>query len=250
LYTADCRSSHGSCLIDKFADDTGLTGQITDDNDTHYRQEVNNFVDWCEENYLDLNTGKTKEMIFDTRRKKGSHEPIMIAGVEVEQVESYRYLGVVIDNKLSWHANTDQILKKAHTRMYCLRKLRSFSVREDILQMFFLSTVGSVLTYACVCWWGNLSKQDSDRLEKIVKKAGSVVGKKQETIESVCQRRLTERLTSILADETHPLRPEFDSRRIDRSGRLRAPVARTSRFRNSFIPSAIHAFNQIHAGGR
>jgi hypothetical protein len=71
LYTADCRSSHGSCLIDKFADDTGLTGQITDDNDTHYRQEVNNFVDWCEENYLDLNTGKTKEMIFDTRRKKG-----------------------------------------------------------------------------------------------------------------------------------------------------------------------------------
>ena len=154
LYTADCRSSQESCLIDKFADDTALTGQITDDNDTLYRQEVSRFVDWCDENYLDLNIGKTKEMIFDTRRRNVAHEPIVIAGVEVERVETYRYLGVVIDNKLSWHANTDQIIKKAHTRLYCLRKLRSFSVRNDILQMFYLSTVGSVLTFACVCWGG------------------------------------------------------------------------------------------------
>ena len=93
---------------------------------------------------------------------------------------------------------------------------------------------------------GNLSKQDRDKLDKIVKKAGSVVGKKQESIDSICQKRLTDRLTSILADETHPLKPEFDSRLIDRSGRLRAPVARTSRFRQSFVPRAIHAFNQSH----
>ena len=78
------------------------------------------------------------------------------------------------------------------------------------------------------------------------KNVGRNVGRKQESIDSICQKRLTDRLTSILADETHPLKPEFDSRLIDRSGRLRAPVARTSRFRQSFVPRAIHAFNQSH----
>ena len=51
-YTADCRSSHDSCPIDKFADDTGLTGLITNDDDSHYRQEVDRFVDWCEKTIL------------------------------------------------------------------------------------------------------------------------------------------------------------------------------------------------------
>ena len=37
---------------DKFADDTGLTGLITNDDDFHYTQKVDIFVDWYEKNYL------------------------------------------------------------------------------------------------------------------------------------------------------------------------------------------------------
>ena len=48
LSTADCRSSQDSCPTDKFADDTGLTGLIVNDDNSHYRQEVDRFVDWCE----------------------------------------------------------------------------------------------------------------------------------------------------------------------------------------------------------
>ena len=60
LYTADCRNTHPSCPMDKFADDTGLTGQITDDDDSHYRQEIDRFVTWCDQNYLELNVGKNQ----------------------------------------------------------------------------------------------------------------------------------------------------------------------------------------------
>ena len=70
----------------------------------------------------------------------------MVKGEAVEQVDKCRYLGLVIDNKLAWHENTDEIIKKDHSRLFCLRKLRSFRVREDILQVFFLSTVSIVLT--------------------------------------------------------------------------------------------------------
>ena len=48
LYTADCRSSHDSCPIDKFADGTGQTGLIMNDDDCHYRQDLDRFIEWCQ----------------------------------------------------------------------------------------------------------------------------------------------------------------------------------------------------------
>ena len=69
LYTADCRSSLDDCMIDKYADNIVLIGEITDDGDTHYRQESDCFVRWCDQNQLELNVGKTKEMLMELRKK-------------------------------------------------------------------------------------------------------------------------------------------------------------------------------------
>nr|KAG5687598.1 hypothetical protein BaRGS_031389 [Batillaria attramentaria] len=46
LYTADCRTNDDDCLLDKYADDTALTGRMTGDDDTHYRHEIERFVEW------------------------------------------------------------------------------------------------------------------------------------------------------------------------------------------------------------
>ena len=155
-------------------------------------------------------------MIIDFRRKKPNYKPVMVNGEAVEQVDKYRYLGLVIDNKLAWHENTDEIIKKVHSRLFCLRKLGPFRVREDILQVFFLSTISSILTYGYVCWGWNASKQDRDRMEKTIRKAGRVTGRQHETFESVYHRLLTDRLINLLSDDTHPLRSEFDSGLIDK----------------------------------
>ena len=61
------------------------------------------------------------------------------------------------------------------TRMYCLRKLRSFGVNSDMLVTFYNAVICSIIVYGSVCWGGNISKFDRGRLEKIVKKAGHVV---------------------------------------------------------------------------
>ena len=114
------------------------------------------------------------------------------------------------------------------------------------MQVFFLSTISSVRTFGCVCWGGNASKQDRDRLKKTIRKAGGVIDRQQEIFDSVDHRRLTDRLMKILSDDTHPLRPEFDSRLIDRSGRLIVPFTKATRLKFSFITKAIQTFNQPH----
>ena len=60
----------------------------TNDDDSHYRQEVDRFVDY---------------------------KSVMVKGEAVDQMDSY--LGLVIDNKLAW-CFTDEIIKKVHSRPF------------------------------------------------------------------------------------------------------------------------------------
>ena len=53
LYTADV-----SCALVKFADDTELVGKISNDEDTLCHKQVENFLNWCDKDYLYLNVSK------------------------------------------------------------------------------------------------------------------------------------------------------------------------------------------------
>ena len=244
IYTSECRALYDNCVIDKYADDTVLTGLITNDQDANYRQEIDNFVDWCDANHLILNASKTKEMIIDFRKKLPEPSSITIKKEKIEQVDSFKYLGVIVDNKLSWRENTDLIASKAKQRLYCLRKLRAFNANQKMLQMFFTSVVNSVLTFGLICWGGNISKQDKGRLDGVIRKAGRVVGVQQHDIDTLIDKRTTDKMNVILSDRTHPLRPEYDNRFLERSGRYRAPKTRTVRHAKSFIPRSISLYNK------
>ena len=108
-------ATHSSNLVIKFADDTTVIGLITNGDESAYRSEVENLVEWCQANNLTLNVDKTKEMVIRYRQGGGQHDPIHIKGVAVERVTSYKFLGVHITEKLDWDVRTGQVVKKAQT---------------------------------------------------------------------------------------------------------------------------------------
>ena len=77
-----------------------------------------------------------------------------------------------------------------------------------------------------------------------------MVGRVQDSLDILYDRRMTQKLNDILDDATHPLRLDFDDRLIQRSGRMRVPKARTARYSNSFVPRAITSFNRGDRGCR
>ena len=87
---------------------------------------VNDFVSWCKEFHLELNLSKTKDMIIDFRRSVPIPQFTTIEGIEIDLVESYKYLGTVFDNRLCFQNNTDAISKKVQQRLYFLRKMNYF----------------------------------------------------------------------------------------------------------------------------
>ena len=98
LYTADRRSTDGSCPLVKFADDTKLFGKISDDEDAVYHKQIENFVNRCDTNYLYFNVSKTKEMCINFRKNQRCPKPVYIKGEAVERVDTYKYLGVCFFN--------------------------------------------------------------------------------------------------------------------------------------------------------
>ena len=157
-------------------------------------------------------------------------------------VPSYKYLGVYLDNKLDWSLNTDAVYKKGQSCLFFLRKLRSFDICSKMLQMFYQSVVAGVLFYAAVCWGGSIRHRDARRLERLLKRAGSVIGVRLDTLEEVVQRCTVKMFKTIMICPDHPLHSTFMDRRGS-SGRLLSLRCRTERFKRSFAPTAIRLCN-------
>lgn len=92
LYTNNCTSNSAAVKLLKFADDTTVIGLRRDRQESIYRSEVERMVQWCGDNNLILSVTKTKELIFDFRKKAGQHLPISINGQVVEWVRSFPLL--------------------------------------------------------------------------------------------------------------------------------------------------------------
>ncbi len=103
LLTHDCTAKFSSNHIIKFADDTTVVGLISNNDETHYREEVAQLAEWCGANNLSLNVEKTKEVVMDFRRRNSTdHPPLTIDSLIVERVSSTKFLGVHITEDLTW----------------------------------------------------------------------------------------------------------------------------------------------------
>ena len=69
-------------------------------------------------------------------RKGGAHESIVIDGQNVEQVQSYKYLGLTIDDSLDWHIQTSNVISKINQRMFFIRKLNAFRIDKYLISLF------------------------------------------------------------------------------------------------------------------
>ena len=134
-----------------------MVGPITDDDETAYREEIRDLPVWCKDNNLFLNVIKTKEMIVDYRKRRTEHAPILIDGAVVEQVESFKFLGIHITNKLTWSKHTKTVVKRGRPNLFPLRRLKRFGMGPQILKIFYSCTIESILTGCITTWYGNCS---------------------------------------------------------------------------------------------
>ena len=197
LFTHDCMARHDSNTIIKFADDTTVVGLVTDNNETAYREEVRDLARWCQNNNVSFNVTMTKEIIVDYRKRSTEHVPILIAEAVVEQVESFKFLGVHIINKLDWSKHTKTVVKRARQSLFPPKKLKRFGMGPEILKRFYSCNIESILT-----WYGNCSASDRKALQRVVRTSQYITGAKLPAIQDLYTRRC--QALKIVKDPSHP----------------------------------------------
>ncbi|KAI3368735.1 hypothetical protein L3Q82_025721 [Scortum barcoo] len=93
---------------------------------------------WCLRNNHQINTSKTKELVVDFRRR--SHSPPAPVSIQGTDIDTVKYLGVHLNESLDWTDNkTNALVKKGNSRLFLLRRLRSFGVQgltpQDLLRL-------------------------------------------------------------------------------------------------------------------
>ncbi|XP_077599374.1 UBAP1-MVB12-associated (UMA)-domain containing protein 1 isoform X1 [Stigmatopora nigra] len=241
LYTYDCTPAHQSNSIIKFADDTTVIGLISGGDESAYRDEVDKLSSWCSANNLTLNTAKTKEIILDFRKRSTDLAPLLINGVCVDRVQSFKFLGVHVTDRLSWSTNTTVLVKKAQKRLHFLRVLRRDKLDTKLLATFYRATVESILTYGITVWYTGSTTADKKAIQRVINTAQKIVGCSLPTLEDIANPRYLRRAGSIVGDPYHPGHGLFQL--LPSGRRYRSYKARTNRLKDSFFPTAIRSLN-------
>ena len=88
-----------------YADDTTIYFNLEDFDRYNLEQDITNELEnitlWLKRNKLSLNVQKTKLMIFHRKQKQINELNILIDGIAIERVESFNFLGLIIDEGLS-----------------------------------------------------------------------------------------------------------------------------------------------------
>lgn len=243
LYTNECVSSQDDTYFIKFSDDTAILSLLNKTtNPLQYFSDVDRFVSWCDTNSLVLNERKTVEMIFDPR-SVGDHSPVKIHGNIIEQVSSYKYLGVYMDNLLCWSSHIDNLCSRLQQRLYFLRRLKMFGVNQRILFLFYQSVFESLIRYCITAWYGNLTVQFKSKLARLVHLAQKITGgEEKRTIQELYEASISRQAKRIVSDDTHILYKYFNL--LPSGRRFRVLLCKSNRYKNSFVPTAIKILNR------
>ena len=139
-----------------FADDMVIFGE--DQNDL--QNSFNMLSEYCERWGLEVNTDKTKVMVFRKRGRVERDINFYYDNQRLEIVDDFNYLGVVLNYTGSFTLNQQNLSGKGLKAMnVLLSKLRTVDFTPKTMCQLFDSFVGSIISYSCKVWGFSKSKE-------------------------------------------------------------------------------------------
>jgi len=137
-----------------FADDTNLFSSHSDLDIlvSKMNRELDKVNKWFQINKLSLNVKKTNFIIF-AGKKKYNKENVKIAinNTPINQVTHTCFLGVTIDDKLTWKKHIDLICKKIYKNIGIVRKIATLLSSKTYMILYY-SLLYPYLAYCNIVW--------------------------------------------------------------------------------------------------
>ena len=148
------RSCYYTVYITLYADDNILYTTIHSAEDlSNMNNELSKISDWLAFNKLSLNANKTKYMMFHAMNKGLSHlnQRIHINIVEIQKVNQFQFVGLTIDENLTWKHHINAITNKISRGTGIINRLKN-CLPLSILRTLYCSLIQSHFDYTILAW--------------------------------------------------------------------------------------------------
>ncbi|WP_244900114.1 reverse transcriptase domain-containing protein, partial [Oceanimonas baumannii] len=118
--------------VNMYCDDTTLGKPIGDQSDQDLLQsDIDSLGEWANINGLWFHPGKSKTMRFSTPyRPDLPLQPLTLYGEPIQRVSSLTYLGMVLEENLSWDEHIEEKCSKAYVKINLLKPLKMIFPRK------------------------------------------------------------------------------------------------------------------------
>lgn len=167
IYVSDFPADN-SLTIAQFADDVAVLSKGSCEATANQIQEfVNRIDDWCVKWKVKMNPRKSKTVLF-TYKRNVHHYPIYLQNEEIPQADKVRYLGLILDKKLTWNSHITQLMQKLRYRIHRVKHLikGSSSLQLQFKRLIYISLIRPVWSFGCALW-GSASKTQINRIQTL-----------------------------------------------------------------------------------
>jgi len=176
------------------------------------------------------------------------------------KVSEVKLLGITIQNDLKWDAHIKDIEKRASAKLYMLRSLVKYGLPMEDLITVFIGYIRPLLEYASPVWSGGITQSQTERLERIQKRALRIIFRRdyndytsaleQSQLQTLDKRRQDLCVTFFkktlsLTDQFQQFLPQKQcTRTLRNSKKIPDFKCKTNRMQNSPIPNLIRLYNK------
>ena len=110
---------------------------------------------WCGEHGLSVNPDKTGLVVFTRKRKLSGFFQPRLFGKVLQRSMSVKYLGVILDSRLTWREHVAVKVKKAHNSLWACRRVcgRGWGLGPRVVHWLYVSVIRPSVTFASLVWW-------------------------------------------------------------------------------------------------
>ena len=140
-----------------YADDTTvyIQGNHVDEIVDTMNNELAKVSEWIASNNLTLNVSKTCYMVSSISNINEDHVHIKIGNNLLTRVKHIKFLGKIIDDRLTWKPHLNQLCNKISQMTGIFYKIRN-NLTVDCLKLIYMSIVNPHLLYCSAIWGGSI----------------------------------------------------------------------------------------------
>ena len=158
IYINDLLNSSQKLSFKIFADDTNVFASARDPKTLEHlmNSELAKAKRWCDINKLSINRDKTNFMINKSTKKKDIPINLNIINTDgssysLERKQCIKYLGVMIDESLSWKHNISFVCSRISRNTGIISKLRYYLSIKQLRQIYY-NLIYPYISYGILAW--------------------------------------------------------------------------------------------------